>query len=112
MPPPALPVWYSECMLQQTTKSFVTMWHLSCCVMLLQAGPDRPPDVWLQLLELCAADSTCQRSIIRSHAQQLVQQQRDLKDLWQQLALVQQQVTGLQQQLAQQEQRSAQLQQQ
>jgi len=76
----------------------------------LQAGPGQPPDVWLQLLERCAADSTCQRSIMRNHAQQLAQQQQQLSQ--QQLVNVdlQQQVTDLQQHLAGQQQHNMELQ--
>jgi len=71
----------------------------------MQAGPGQPPDVWLQLLERCAADSTCQGSIMRNHAQQLAQQQQHSADL-------QQQVTDLQQQLAGQQEHNMDLQEQ
>jgi len=45
-------------------------------LVLLQAGPDQAPDVWLQLLEHCAASGSCYPSIIRSLAQQLAEQQQ------------------------------------
>jgi hypothetical protein len=48
------------------------------------------PDVWLQLLERCAAEPNCQPTAMRSMAQQLVAQQ--------------QQITAQQQQLVEQQQ--------
>jgi len=68
--------------------------------------------VWLQLLEQCAADSTCQRSIMRNHAQQLAKQQQGAEDLQQQVAGLQQHNATLQQQVAGLQQQNASLQQQ
>jgi len=80
--------------------------------LLLQAAPGQPPDVWLQLLERCAADSECQPAITCNLAQQLAvqealnrQQQQDLTDL-------RQDATNLRQQLAEQQQLNAALQEQ
>jgi len=97
--------------------------------LLLQAGPGEPPDVWLQLLERCAADSDCQPAIIRNLAQQLLEreainsqqqeQEQQLTDLQQQLAeqehinsQQQQDLADLRQQLVEQQQLNAALQEQ
>jgi len=56
---------------------------------LLQAGPDQAPDVWLQLLEHCAAGGSCYPSIIRSLAQQLAEQQQQNAEQQQQNAALQ-----------------------
>ena len=66
--------------------------HLSPYV--LQEGP--APDVWLQLLEDCAADPTCQPPAMRSLAQQLAEQRALTAELQQQVSDQQQQITGLQ----------------
>lgn len=69
------------------------------------------PDVWLQLLECCAADPDCQPSALRSLAQQLADQRvltkQHAAQLSEQRALnaqQQQQIAGLQDQLSAQEQ--------
>jgi hypothetical protein len=52
-------------------------------VCMLQKGSG--PDVWLQLLELCAAEPACQPTALRSLAQQLVAQQQQIAGLQGQL---------------------------
>lgn len=58
----------------------------------MQAEAGSPPDVWLQLLELCSADEGCQPGLFRSLGQQLAdqasvipEQQRQLSDQQQKL---------------------------
>jgi hypothetical protein len=46
----------------------------------LQAPAGTPPDVWVQLLERCAADQQCQPALISSVVLQLQQQQQDTKE--------------------------------
>jgi len=89
-----------------------------CCVMLLQAGPGQPPDVWAQLMGRCAIHSHCQQDITCSLAQLLAEQQatnlhqkQELADLRQHNARLQEQVTRLQEQRAGQQQAQAQQQQ-
>jgi hypothetical protein len=67
----------------------------------LQAGT--APDVWLQLLERCAADSVCQTTVLRSLAQQLAEQraltQAQQQQVWvheQHIVQQHQQISGLQ----------------
>jgi hypothetical protein len=93
----------------------------------LQAGSS--PDVWLQLLEQCAADGNCQPTVMRSLARQLAEQraltlteqqrvcahQQHIAHQHQQIASLQWQVSTqhqhtmvLQQQLAAQQQFAAQ----
>ena len=62
-------------------------------VCVVQDGPD--PDVWLQLLERCAAEPNCQPTALRSLAQQLLAQQQQITAQCQKLA-VQQQVASKQ----------------
>ena len=78
----------------------LTPWSVSfACA--AQAGS--PPDVWLQLLERCAAtDPGCQPAALRSLAQQLAEQR----------ALTAGQIAGLQAQLSCEQQRAEALQQQ
>jgi hypothetical protein len=59
----------------------------------LQNGPET--DVWLQLLEHCAAEAGCQPAALRSLAQQLVAQQQQIAAQQRQL-VVQQQVASKQ----------------
>jgi hypothetical protein len=64
------------------------------------------PDVWLQLLERCAADPECQPTTLRSLAQQLskqrTQSEQQLAELRAVVAHQQQQIAHLQQQQMQQ----------
>jgi hypothetical protein len=64
-------------------------------VCLLQEGPD--PDVWLQLLERCAADPNCQPTAMRSLAQQLAEQRALTAQQQQQMQVQQQQLSAQQQ---------------
>ena len=93
-------------------------------VCLLQAEPAL--DVWLQLLERCAAEPGCHPTALRSLAQQLAeqraltaQQQQQVAGLQEQLSAqqltaaeqiagLQQQVAGLQEQVSAQQQAAAQ----
>ncbi len=63
------------------------------------AVDDPVPDVWLQLLERCAAESGCQPTILRTLAQQLEEQRALTTQLRQQVSDQQQQMVGLQGQL-------------
>lgn len=97
--------------------------------------PHRFPDVWMQLLEHCAADPTCQPKTVRSLARQLSKQRVQLQDRvaaqeqlmsdqqqrvlaqdqliaeqQQQIAMQQQQIAGFQGQIAAQQQDTAGLQ--
>lgn len=85
----------------------------------LQAGSGG--DVWLQLLERCAADPDCQPTAMRSLAQQLAEQsaltaryeqqlsaqQQHMSAQEQLIAAQQQQIAGLQGQIAAQQQHTA-----
>jgi len=118
VPPLAVPAWQADQYLfTQHDLIMCTM----CGVILLQAGPGQPPDVWLQLMERCVDESwdpALRATILRDMAQQLSdqeatnsQQQQELTDLRQQLAEQQQHNARLQQQLAEQQQQNARLQQ-
>ena len=69
---------------------------LLICAALLQAGTSAP-DVWLQLLDRCAAEPSCQSAVLHSLATQLAQQRQQLSDQQQQLAGLQQQLVAAQQ---------------
>jgi hypothetical protein len=62
-------------------------------VYMLQIGPE--PAMWLQLLELCAAEAGCQPAALHSLAEQLVAQQQQIAAQQRQL-VVQQQVASKQ----------------
>jgi hypothetical protein len=70
-------------------------------ICLLQADP--APDVWLQLLELCASDPDCQPTALRSLARQLADQQLLTTQQRVLNAQQQQQIAGLQDQLSAQQ---------
>jgi len=74
----------------------------ACLCMLLQAAPNQAPDVWLQLLQHCAAaDTSCHLGVIKSLTEQVAeQQQQQLVEQQQQLVEQQQQNAEQQQQLA------------
>ena len=72
---------------------------LPCFVFVLQE--DSHPDVWLQLLEECAADPACQPTALHCLAQQLAKHRNVAA---QQLSAQQHQNRALQQQLAAQQQ--------
>ncbi len=57
--------------------------HVVTVLPLLQA--DSAPDVWLQLLEHCAAEPDCQPTALRSLAQQLAEQKALTAQLRQQV---------------------------
>lgn len=63
----------------------------------LQAGS--PPDVWLQVLEECAADPNCQPIALRNAIATISQQQTETRAL---VKEQQEEVAGLKQQLASQ----------
>jgi hypothetical protein len=66
-------------------------------------GSGSTPDVWLQLLECCAAEPDCHPSVIRSLAQQLAQQRAAAEQQQQQNAAQQEQIVCLQGQLSAQQ---------
>lgn len=74
-------------------------WHPLHCL-LQTTGRGCAPDVWLQLLEVCAAEPRCQPTALRSLAQQLAQQKAATAQQLQQGTLIaeqQQQLAALQQ---------------
>ena len=75
---------------------------------MLQAACTSPPDVWLQLLERCAAEPGCQPTAIRSLAQRLADQhalsEQQLDSQRAVIAHQQQQIACLEGQQQQQEQ--------
>ena len=83
---------------------------LSLCVHLQQ--PHRAPDVWMQLLEYCAADPDCQPMTVRSLAQQLGEQRALAVQLQDRLAAQEQAVSDQQQRVSVQGQLNAEQQQQ
>jgi predicted transcriptional regulator len=76
---------------------------LICLLFVLQDGS--PPDVWLQLLERCAKDPTCQPKTVRILAQQLAEQRSLTVQLQDRLAAQEQLVSDQQQQMSDQKQR-------
>jgi uncharacterized protein involved in exopolysaccharide biosynthesis len=52
--------------------------------LVVQAPAGSPPDVWVQLLERCAADQAAQPAVISSVVQQLHQQREQVIQLQQQ----------------------------
>jgi uncharacterized protein involved in exopolysaccharide biosynthesis len=61
--------------------------ELSCVChpcLLVQAPAGAPPDVWVQLLEKCAADQAAQPAVIISVVQQLQEQREQVTQLQQQ----------------------------
>jgi hypothetical protein len=81
-----------------------TVLTLPGCDVCVQAGP--VPNVWLQLLQRCAADPECQPIALRSLAQQLAehrtQSEQQLIELRAMVAHQQEQIVHLQQQQEQQ----------